>query len=249
MLKQGGTHYFPEQMTKIWRFQLLPCLLLSAICQGVFSNQGNQSLQSITDTVVLAGKRRAQALGYDNVKVQVRPLDERLRLPGCEQPLDTFMPPGAPSLGAVNVGVRCASSQPWTIYVRAHISAQRAVPVLARPLARNTIISEADLTVIDQPIDMAISGVVYEVEQIIGMELTRSLDAGSTIGVNQLRPPKVIKRGQQVTLVAGAGNLQVRMQGKALGDATAGERVRVTNLSSNQQVEGIANSDGTVSVP
>jgi flagella basal body P-ring formation protein FlgA len=87
------------------------------------------------------------------------------------------------------------------------------------------------------------------VEQIIGMELTRSLDAGSTIGVNQLRPPKVIKRGQQVTLVAGAGNLQVRMQGKALGDATAGERVRVTNLSSNQQVEGIANSDGTVSVP
>ena len=137
MLKQGGTHYFPEQMTKIWRFQLLPCLLLSAICQGVFSNQGNQSLQSITDTVVLAGKRRAQALGYDNVKVQVRPLDERLRLPDCEQPLDTFMPPGAPSLGAVNVGVRCASSQPWTIYVRAHISAQRAVPVLARPLARN----------------------------------------------------------------------------------------------------------------
>ena len=58
----------------------------------------------------------------------------------------------------------------------------------------------------------------------------------------------MISRGQQITLIAGDNGLEVRMQGKALKDAAVGERVNVTNLSSGQQVEGIANSDGTVSV-
>lgn len=50
-------------------------------------------------------------------------------------------------------------------------------------------------------------------------------------------------------LVSGNGGLKVRMQGKALKDAAVGERVKVTNLSSGQKIEGIANADGTVSVP
>lgn len=90
---------------------------------------------------------------------------------------------------------------------------------------------------------------VFDPQQIIGMELTRPLNAGSTIRISHLRPPKVIKRGQQVTLVTGLDGLEVRIQGKALRDAAAGERVAVTNLSSGKQIEGTAHSDGTVSVP
>ena len=67
--------------------------------------------------------------------------------------------------------------------------------------------------------------------------------------INQLRYPRVVIRGQQVTLVTGLGGLEVRTQGKALRDAVAGKRVTVVNLNSGRQVEGIALSDGTVRVP
>ena len=76
-----------------------------------------------------------------------------------------------------------------------------------------------------------------------------SVESGSSIRIDQLRAPKVIKRGQQVTLLTGLNGLEVRIQGKALRDAAAGERVTVTNLSSGKQIEGTAHSDGTVSVP
>ena len=100
----------------------------------------------------------------------------------------------------------------------------------------------------DMPVDSVIDGIIFEPGQIVGMELARSLNAGSTLKVSQLRQPKVIKRGQLVTLKAGAGGLEVQIQGKALEDAVEGERVMVSNLSSGKKVEGTANSDGTVTV-
>ena len=71
---------------------------------------------------------------------------------------------------------------------------------------------------------------------------------GSPVRVNQLRRPKVVKRGNLVTLLSGGAGLEVRMQGKAQGDAAVGDHLKVKNLSSGQLVEGIVNSDGTVTV-
>jgi flagella basal body P-ring formation protein FlgA len=115
-------------------------------------------------------------------------------------------------------------------------------------LARNSIITRDDLVMTSQPLGSQ-NGILYDPEQIVGMELTRQLNAGSPIKANYLRPPKVVKRGQQVVLVAGSGGLNVRMKGKANGDAAVGERVRVTNTSSGQQLEGIVNQDGSISIP
>ena len=92
-------------------------------------------------------------------------------------------------------------------------------------------------------------GIIYDPNQIIGMELTRSLNAGSSLKLNQLRQPKVILRGQQVILVTRINGLQVTMQGKATKDAVAGERVVVTNSGSGTNVEGIAQADGSVEIP
>lgn len=237
-------------MTIFWH--RLPLLgLLIAACLAATSPvyaAPNQSLSSITEAVVSTSKERAQQQGYDNISVEVRPLDNRLRLPLCANTLSTFTPPGSKALGAISVGVRCTGEKPWTIYVRANVSAQTSVPILTRSMPRHTLITEHDIELINRPVQSASHGVIYDPEQIIGMELTRPLNRGSTIRANQLRPPRVVTRGQQVTLIAGDKSLEVRMQGKALKDAAAGERVEVTNLSSGQQIEGIANTDGTVSV-
>lgn len=208
-----------------------------------------QALDSIMAAAVAASQERATQQGYRNVAVEVRPLDERLRLPLCGNALETFGPQASQVLGSATVGIRCTGPEPWTIYVRTNVSARQEIPVLARSLPRNAVVTEADLKLIEQPVQSVGNGTIVDPSRIIGMELTRALNAGSTIRLNQLRAPKIIKRGQQVTLTSKLKGLEVRIQGKSLGDAAEGERVAVTNLSSGRKVEGIAHSDGTVSVP
>lgn len=239
-------------MSIFWRFAaawryLAPVMAMVAT-GPVLGADAPQPLDAIVATAVAASEARARQHGYDNVSVEVRPLDNRLRLPRCAEPLSGVIDTSAQLPGSVSVRIACAEPKPWSIYVRAKVVAQRAVPVLAHALARNTLIAESDLKLIDMPLDSAANGIVYDPAQIIGKELVRPLNAGSTIRVSHLRPPKVVKRGQLVTLVAGAGGLEVKIQGKAMADAAAGERVAVSNLSSGKQVEGTANSDGSVTV-
>ena len=52
-----------------------------------------------------------------------------------------------------------------------------------------------------------------------------------------------------MTLLAGTDGLEVRMRGKAMGNAAAGERLQVTNISSGRRVEGVVLADGSVRIP
>jgi flagella basal body P-ring formation protein FlgA len=248
-------------MTIFWHFfQLLNsqqglslvtalAVFLTIFTTATVSAEEIQPLETISLAVSSASKLKAEKQGYSSVEVEVRPLDSHLRLPLCSKPLSTFTPPGGDTLGAISVGVRCSGEKSWTIYARANVSAKKAIPVLARPLPRNSLITQSDIKIVYQPLEFFNQDVITDADDIIGMELTRALNTDSTIKPNYLRSPKVITRGQQVILVSGSHGLEVRMKGKALKDATAGERVNVTNLSSGQKIEGIANTDGTVSVP
>ncbi|MAT95177.1 MAG: flagella basal body P-ring formation protein FlgA [Halioglobus sp.] len=239
-------------MSIFWRYRTAlqwACLALCSCAPGAALGEPEpQPLEAIVATAITAGEERAGQFGFDNVSVEVRSLDQRLRLPRCEAPLSGTIPRSSSVPGLVNVRVDCATPKPWSIYVRARIVAQRSVPVLTRPLPRGARIQDEDLQLVDMPVDSVLDGIIFEPQQIVGMELARGLNAGSTLKVSQLRRPKVIKRGQLVTLKAGEGGLEVQIQGKALADAVEGERVMVSNLSSGKTVEGTANSDGTVTV-
>ena len=237
-------------VTNFWR-KLAGLAVAVAASAVAFSATGAgpyQPLDSIVAAAASASERRAKNEGYENVSVEVRPLDARLRLRQCQQALSTFAPQASQVLGSVSMGIRCSDAKPWTIYVRTQVTAQRSVPVLTKSLPRYAVVMPEDIKLVERPLHSAANGLVYDPAQIIGKEITRQLDAGSTIRINQLRAPKVIKRGQQVTLVTGVNGLEVRNQGTALKDAVAGARVSVKNLSSGKQIEGIARSDGTVTV-
>ena len=171
-----GTSRGPK-VTNFWR---IPIAMLLLLCSGAgFTSDAFQSTGSIETAVREVTGARATSHGYENVTVEVRRLDTRLRLAQCTQALDARVPPGSAVLGAVSVAVSCQDESPWTIYVRSHISAMQSVPVLNKPLARHAILTEDDLNVVKQPLGQASSGTVFKVEQLVGMQLTRALDAGA----------------------------------------------------------------------
>ena len=59
--------------------------------------------------------------------------------------------------------------------------------------------------------------------------------------------PKLVRRGQTVTLTLRSGALTITAQGRALADGKEGDLVRVTT-SSSRTVDGLAQASGSVRV-
>jgi len=203
----------------------------------------------ILATVEIAAFDAATAAGFDNVEVRVRPLDRRLRPQRCGEPLSLLRPPNTRALGPVSYGVRCAGPVPWTLYLRADVSATIEVPVLSESLPRESILSAGDLEMRVQVITSRAADLITDPDQLIGLSLRRPLAAGTPLYRGSVARPRIVERGQTVTLVAGGNGFEVRMQGTAMGSGAEGDRLWVTNVRSGRRLEGIILADGSVRVP
>ncbi len=245
---------FESKTSRICRYclSLLPGFLATTFLLALAGDPAwagaTQNHDDITAAVESMCQENAAQRGFPNAAVVVHAIDERLSLPHCDAALAAFPTRADQVVGAMPVGVRCAGSAPWTIYVRADVNAGRSVPVLSKPLAARSIIAADDIAMAKIPAQALTNGIILERQELIGMELTRALDAGSPVRVSQIRLPKLVKRGQQVTLVSGGNGVEVQVQGKALSDGAAGDRVQVMNLSSGNKVEGVVTDAGAVRV-
>lgn len=244
----------PEQDK--WWFVAIAVAAIAVFTTLVSPGVANASTQgpyhSHSDILAIvegAALSAAMEAGLDGVEVRVRPLDQRLRPAQCTQPLEISRTHAGRVLGPVSYGVRCSGDTPWTLYLRAEVSASMEIPVLRSPLPRGAIISEKDLEVVLRRISTQAVDVIIDPSVAVGMELKRPLAAGSPLRHGQVTLPQLIARGQTVTLVAGTDGLEVRMQGKAMGNGAEGDRLLVTNLSSGRRIEGVVLSDGSVRIP
>lgn len=190
---------------------------------------------------------QASAQWGSDVQIAVRPLDPRLRLAACSSPLQ-ILPSNRPPLGAVTLGVRCAGTESWTIYVSARLSA--FVPVLAatRPLARGTRLTAADLDAVRLDVSTLPQGYLPVGTDLVGKVVRQPIAAGLPLRPAQVEEPKLIRRGEQITLRAARDGFEVSMAGLALADGRVGERISVRNSASGRVVEGKVVAEGMVDV-
>jgi flagella basal body P-ring formation protein FlgA len=181
--------------------------------------------------------------------IQVGRLDRRLRLTACSQSLHAFLPPGGRTLGNITVGVRCSGIKPWTVYVPVKVVAYKKVLVVTRPMKRGHVLLKNDLELATRDLSTLRSSYLTDSEQAVGKTLRRSISSGTMLSTSMLASPRIIRRGQAVTLVSRTGGLQVRATGKALMDGASGQRIRVQNKTSKKVVEGVVISAGVVQIP
>ncbi len=215
-----------------------PCLLLAAFLTAPAPAVAASSLHDLSQIRDAAAGFLASRHPPGASRVTVDPLDRRLRLPRCAQPLEPFLPPGARDMAATSVGVRCAGPRPWTVYATARVRVYVTVLVAARPLPRGAVLSAADLRALRQDVSTLAQGYETERARVLGRQLRRPLAAGVPIPPRALAPARVIRRGQRVSIVARSGGLEVTAAGRAEADAALGERLRVRSLASGRVVEG-----------
>ena len=180
--------------------------------------------------------------------VKAGALDSRLRLAKCNAPLEAFQTTGSRLLGNTTVGVRCTGNNTWTLYVPVSVSLFGDVVVAARPLSRASLLTGEDLKLASRDLAKLHSGYYSDIDQVIGMQTGRNIAVDTAISSLLVKEPLAVRRGQRVSLIAAAGGLEVRMTGEAMSDGTAGERIKVRNLSSKQIVDGVVKSANIIMV-
>ncbi len=181
-------------------------------------------------------------------EVRAGRLDPRLKLSRCDRPLEAFLPQGGRRTGNIRVGIRCPGSRPWSIYVPVNVRVFDQVLVAGRALARGQALRPKDLQTARREVTRLRQGYLRPGDSVTGLVARRPIPAGAVLTPEQLRPPRLVRQGDDVVILARTGNLMVRMMGKALMDGAAGDRVRVRNHSTKKVIHGIVTAKGVVRV-
>lgn len=175
-------------------------------------------------------------------------LDPRLRLKACASPLDAFMPPGGRSMGNTTVGVRCPDPGGWNIYVSARIDVFGPVLITRQPLARGTRIEANDLELVERNLSQLPYGYYTDPQPIAGQLAKRTIAAATVITPPMLQAPKLVKRGERVSVIAERGPLRIRTTGRALRDGKDGEVIQIRADGSRRVVDGLVIGQGVIKV-
>lgn len=226
----------------------LAVCLCAPVTGAAFAQEAYQSQDALHQSARYFLEAQLPGGSKESAEIVLGHFDPRLHLKACDTPLQAFLPAGAKLHGRLNVGIRCPDAKPWTVYLSADIKIFSEVAVAARPLSRGETIREGDTIPLRMEVSKLNSGYYLQGDDLDGKILRQSIPAGRPLTPSMLRAPLMVRRGEDVTIIAAGVGLQVRMKGKALEDAALGERVSVQNLRSKRIVEGTAVEPGQVQV-
>ncbi len=167
---------------------------------------------------------------------------DALRLPKCGRALQV-----QPTANTT-VEVSCPDAGGWRLFVPVKVRRNQTVLVLNRGVGTGETISAADITTAQRDAARIAGAVLADPNAAIGRIARRPLQAGALLSSNDLVVQRLIKRGDNVALVSRRGSVEVRIAGRAMGDAGENERVSVENLSSRRIVQGTVDAAGDVIV-
>lgn len=168
------------------------------------------------------------------------------RLPPCAAH-EAFAPPGTRLSGRTHVGVRCLGPSAWSVLVPFRISFIGDYVTTRRALVAGQVVAAEDLTVVSGDLTALPTGVVTNPLSAVGKSLRNSLGGGQPLRNDQLVATLVIRQNQTVRVISQGAGFAVSAEGKALGNAAAGQVVSI-RMANGQTISGIARPEGSVEV-
>jgi len=118
------------------------------------------------------------------------------------------------------------------------------VIVPAHDIGRGTVITESDMTYAVATSD--VMGVATSLADVVGLETRRTLRAGETLRLQDLRRPLMVVKGSTVTMVFEAPGVVLTASGRAMSEGGLGETVTIQNPASFRQISGIVTGPSQV---
>lgn len=119
-------------------------------------------------------------------------------------------------------------------------------PVLDRMIERGEILSSDDFTT--EPLPPSHTRGAITADAADGMEASRRLRAGAVVRAGDVMTPRLVRRGEPVTIHVRSGGLTISTSGRALADGAMGDLVRVVASSTNRTLDAEVESSGSVRI-
>ncbi|MEX0603202.1 MAG: flagellar basal body P-ring formation chaperone FlgA [Marinobacter sp.] len=231
------------------RILTLAGFVLSALfTQTAFPAGGTSSqvLEAATQFLDQFVERQASN-GY-KITYELGNLDSRLTLANCiAGPTVAFS--GDPWRSThPRLEISCEGERPWRIFLSSALKITGEAFVAARPLGRGDRLREEMISRSEVVINSIRRGAIKKLEDLIGMEISRPINAGTVFTPDLVSAPDAVSRGDHVIIIARSGNFSVQSRGKALGNGRIGEQVRIENLSSSRTLRARIIGPGRVEV-
>lgn len=179
-------------------------------------------------------------------QIDIGYIDPNLNLAPCPTAPVIDPPSGSQRMGRVTAKVTCNSA--WSIYITANVKGLETVVVAGSAIPRDSQITKAQLVLKEQDISTLRQGFYTSPEEVVGSVAKRALLMDAVITPTVLTAPRLVNKGELVSIIASDGKVSVRAAGMALNEGALGDLIQVQNKTSKKIVYGRVNGPGSVAV-
>lgn len=122
------------------------------------------------------------------------------------------------------------------------------VPVLNRDVRNGDIITPENISWTMEKASTMRKDTVRNANDLIGSTPRKSLTAGELIRSESVQMPRMVGRGDLITLVYNQNGMFLTAKGRALEDGAMGQAIKVSNTSSNRTITARVTADKEVTV-
>uniref|UniRef100_A4XNR3 Flagella basal body P-ring formation protein FlgA n=1 Tax=Ectopseudomonas mendocina (strain ymp) TaxID=399739 RepID=A4XNR3_ECTM1 len=228
----------------LFLFALLPSAVLRAEVEA--AGQIDQAIAAHMQQQLAAEAKRQAWQGMRH-SLGITLLSSAEQLPACSQALELTVASDDPSpLARQRLQLRCADAPGWTRVALVQASVFVAAVHAARVIERGQTIAAEQVQLQEVNVGRSSRGFYSSLDEVVGQGAKRRIRAGALIAPSLLSAPLLVRRGQQVTIVANQDGISASATGEALGNGREGEVIRVRNLGSQKVIEAQVVEEGVV---
>lgn len=146
-----------------------------------------------------------------------------------------------PWTGKQTFMIYCATAQGNVrLPIEAEVSLPKQFAVAARPIARGSIVTAADVELRyleEEPAASTRRAPIDDLDQLIGKEASRSIQADNVIYSDEVQAPLLVRRGELITVVARGGGIRVRTQARSRENGALGDLVQLESLQTRERYD------------
>ena len=180
------------------------------------------------------------------LQTEIEFLDPAANLQTCPEKIYIALQPGTRLWGRTNLELRC-NKLAWTYNLAIKVVIMGDYVVANRYLPFGAKLDKGDLSVVRGDLSEQPDDVLRNPKEAYGRMLTRAVQMGTKIGLNDLKEVSVINTGEPVRLTIKGPGFEVTSDGVAQNAGMLGDTVRV-KLYDGQVISGKVLGQGVVEV-
>jgi len=224
------------------------CILFAVFMpQIAFSFEDRLDLNAQLDGFLNTHAQLLAEKGYRS-EVSVGNIDPRMGVYSCITPIE-FSFNRAPILQKhVTVKAECQDTKPWKIHLSINFEIYASSVIAATPIPRGQVIGEAQLDEKELIINQGQHSGYSHKKDLLGKVAKRSIRAGAIIQASFVKAPQLVKKGDNVVIIASNDFISVKMNGTALTDGLLGQQISIQNNQSKRIIKGKVLRTGVVTI-